>query len=84
MTDHRDEEDPAADIDPGPPLALLRGLEEETGGRFLETVHARVDRRVVAGQFVQLFGVNVVSTLFEYISSAFQAIGRSGRRPPGE
>lgn len=81
MTGHRDDGD---DIDPGPPIAALRDLEEDTSERFLASVHNRVDRRVVTGQFVQLFGTNVFAALLEYVTSLFQAIGGSDRRSPRE
>ena len=68
--------DPADDL--GPPIAELRDVGTPLDDRFSTRVRHRLDRRMLAGDALELLWTAPLTMLIEFLRWPFD--GRSGRR----
>lgn len=74
-------DEPLADTDDlGAPVAELQDLSLEVSDRFVRRVRGKIERRVVAGEFLGLVWTAPIMMLLEFLRIPFEAFGRS-RRP---
>ncbi|MGH9310329.1 MAG: hypothetical protein ACRD1U_13205 [Vicinamibacterales bacterium] len=72
-------ETPLGDDDLGPPIAELEGLSLPVGSQFGDRVRSRIERRLLAGHFLELAWAAPFTMLLEFLRVPFDLL--SGRRP---
>ena len=72
--------EPSSDTeDLGQPVTELQDLPLDVGDRFVRHVRGRIERRVVAGEFLGLAWTAPMMMLLEFIRIPFEAFGRDRR-----
>ena len=65
--------------DVGEPIVELQDLSLEVSNRFVGRVRGKIERRVVAGELLNLLWTAPVLMLFEFISIPFEAFSKDRR-----
>jgi len=75
-----DDKSDAADIDPGPPIAELASLTEETAPGFIDRAFRRIERRVLAAETIGFSWFGTGTLLREYWNIIVHIM--TGGKPP--
>lgn len=74
-----DHETSADDPDLGPPVTELRDARVALGDRFVTRVRSRIERRVLAGDALELLWTAPATMLLEFLRWPFEALSRDKR-----
>ena len=75
-----DDQTPGSDTDLGEPVSELRDLSLAVDDRFSRRVRGRLERRLLAGEFLSLAWTAPLMTLLEFLRIPFELF--LGRRRP--
>ena len=71
MSEH---EDDGSGVDDGEPVAELEGISVPVDGRFGERVRGRIERRLLAGDLIELAWMAPFIVLVEWITTPFRML----------
>jgi hypothetical protein len=74
--------EPAAEDDTGEPIEILRALEHDTSDTFIHGVRRRMERRLLAGDMIQMFWTNIGGLVMEIVGGVLGAFGRGRGAAP--
>ncbi len=70
----------ADDPDLGPPVTELRQASIPLGNRFVTRVRSRIERRVFAGEALELLWTAPATMLLEFLRWPFEGLSRHKRK----